>query len=416
MLWRMNKKYCDEMIDIYGDKFFSETYTSGNHEYVMYGYCKGAGMDEFNLFPLAREFRGVCFSRHTGDTEWTRHLSMEKIHILSESEELTTRVLKPAILLSVQKKYDGSMVRFVKQGNEVLAKTKLGFDNLQVVAANDWYAKDKTFRRLVDNTLQSNLAAFFEYLSPKNRVVIRYDKEQFILIQIRDEHSGEYLTNGEMCEIATYNGYPDELVSKNIFTHKFVPHRFRDWYSYNVRADLQDKMTDQEGYVVRLELDGEEVWVKVKSMWYIKRHKFLHSMCSADHIVKVALADRVAFDDGLKELANEDLSAYMRKVDNRLSEIKRSMSDRLECWLTTMPIFPSVERSDKSAFGIYRKAIAEKYQKEKIFFLLMQLFSRKFESDQDRLDAIDKVINRHILWHCRHDNLTQRFLFEEEVV
>lgn len=100
--------------------------------------------------------------------------------------------LKKNGIVRVANKEDGSAIRFLMLGGELVAKTKFSFESPQTVLAMQVVAQKPALRGFILKSLEQNLAAIFEIVSPFNQVVLNYKTTELRLLQLRDEATGEY--------------------------------------------------------------------------------------------------------------------------------------------------------------------------------------------------------------------------------
>ena len=78
----------------------------------------------------------------------------------------------------INNKEDGSISSFVKLPNgKILGKSKMSFESDQAIGMNRIYNKNKDVKSFVDWTLDNDIIAIFEYVSPTNKIVLNYTKE-----------------------------------------------------------------------------------------------------------------------------------------------------------------------------------------------------------------------------------------------
>jgi T4 RnlA family RNA ligase len=227
---------------------------------------------------LALEMRGLCF------LDGQRWLAQQKFFNINQVSTTRYEVLRDKPVAEVTDKLDGSLIRFLRVGEDVVAKSKMSFASEMAERANALFAGDAALRALVLHTLDAGLAAHFEYVSPQNLIVLAYQEERLVLHSVRSETTGEVIAASE-------------------FAHFGVP--VAQSFSFEEGAPVLDDLllrceteTDREGYVVRF-TDGQ--MVKLKTAWYCE----LHGLCTenvnrAHSLVRFVLDDTV--DDVLGQL------------------------------------------------------------------------------------------------------------------
>ena len=94
----------------------------------------------------------------------------------------------------VNNKEDGSVASFIKLPNgNVYGKSKMSFESEQALGITKIYKNNEIIKSFVDYTLDNNLVAIFEYVAPHNRIVLRYNEEELILLKVRDNLTGKHI-------------------------------------------------------------------------------------------------------------------------------------------------------------------------------------------------------------------------------
>ena len=278
------------------EAFIHKTVEVKGYKFHLFNYLLAQYNDFLN--PLeddnsvtAFELRGLTFLEHEG--EYTRSLALHKFFNINQCQDYMYDDLKDCEIVSIQDKRDGSMIRFVRLPNgEIVAKTKMDFDNIMTETANKLLAKDKDLYEFVSETLDAGLAAIFEITSPALRIVLMYSETKLTLLQLRDESTGEYL------DIRNH-----DLVNK-----------------YNIAlVDNCPKQADLDYYLKEREIIlGIEGWIftikdkngytklfKVKTTEYVRKHGLLTDTFSRENkLIQIILDEKV--DDVLGELDKED--------------------------------------------------------------------------------------------------------------
>ena len=94
------------------------------------------------------------------DGEYSRILMLHKFFNLNQCIAYLYEDLSPCQIKAIQDKRDGSMIRFLRLPNgEIIAKTKMDFNNAQTALANRLLSEDKG---LYDFVSESFLCLLFE--------------------------------------------------------------------------------------------------------------------------------------------------------------------------------------------------------------------------------------------------------------
>jgi len=142
-----------------------------------------------------------------------------------EKEVLETKYPKNSWMLhdikdleieEVSNKEDGSAVRFLIINGELMAKTKFSFESKQCLMAMEIVNKNEKLKNFILDTLNMNIAALFEIVSPLNKVVLIYKDTNLKLLQMRYEDTGDYIDiyNNELVKKYNILKAPKENLEK----------------------------------------------------------------------------------------------------------------------------------------------------------------------------------------------------------
>jgi len=275
------------------DAFYKSCYVIDGIEVEVFNYRLAQGSDFVN--EKAEELRGLTFVKQD-DGSWKRYLMLHKFFNVNQTEGYMLEDLKDRKVVHTQHKFDGSMIRFIMLPNgKVVAKTKMDFDNEQAIAANRILQENETLYTFVRDSLNSGKAAIFEYVAPTNRIVIPYKDEKLVLLQVRDEETGEYFD-------PLYAIDPGVDVAKHIVNVEKIE-------THLAVAEFKE---DVEGWVLTLD---NGMMCKVKTQWYCDRHRLLtvdayHEDSIIEHILNETFDDLIAtldHDDPVRENMNKVL-------------------------------------------------------------------------------------------------------------
>lgn len=161
-------------------------------------------------------------------------------------------------------KVDGSLLIRSVYRNKLILRTRgaMGYEHHEATAAEMETFKQR-YPRLFDTSLyDERIHLLFEWVTPNNQIVVRYEQpELFLLGAIKENHGGvkRYLTIEELQPIALDLGI-------RLVEH-FEISSIKDWYHF-YQAAIDHR--EIEGYVLRME--GEQKLVKVKAKLYLAKH------------------------------------------------------------------------------------------------------------------------------------------------
>jgi len=332
----------------------------------------------------AEELRGLTFVKQN-DGSWKRYIMLHKFFNVNQTEGYMLEDLAGTTVARCQTKFDGSMIRFIWIGpHNIVAKTKMGFDNEQAIAANRILQENETLYTFVRDSLNRGHAAIFEYTAPTNRIVISYKEEDLILLQVRDEDTGEYFdvdsTNDPGCDIAySYDNYLGRSLAQGVnLSIESLLH---------CNASTQE---DMEGWV--LTLDTGQM-VKVKTQWYCDRHRLLtvdayHENTIIEHILNETFDDLVSTLD----------------VDDPVRENMNNVFDKVRKWI--MFAESVVQEGVDMYYGACnssRKDYAISCNKQPLFSVVMKVI--------DGDDVYDELV-KYVRRETNHLDKARKFLKE----
>ncbi len=299
----------------------------------------------------AYEMRGLTFVFNTDGTLYKRFLLLEKFFNLNQVPESAYSIVKNYKIKFVNNKEDGSIASYIQLPNgKILGKSKMGFDNEQANGINRVYRTRTDVKEFVDWCTDNNITAIFEYVSPANRIVLRYLEEDLILLRMRDNSTGKHLD------------IKDHL--DKIGTIRIAP--FEDDYKdLDSLIEVNATQVDKEGIIVQTEDEyGKDFFFKLKTPWYCERHGLLTNDLYREHIiVGYILDDKI--DDILGQVPEDEKEAHER-INKIISIIKKAVSDKEEDIKKSYQVFLDM--------GSDRKEYALKYyKKEPNFGYVMQM-------------------------------------------
>ena len=306
----------------------------------------------------AHEMRGLTYV-FDEDGSYKTYRLLHKFFNLNQVEETQYSAVKDRKVRSVYSKEDGSVGSFIRLPNgKVVAKSKMAFESDQAVGMMSIYNRNKEIKDFVDWSLDNDLVAVFEYVAPHNRIVLRYAKEELILLRLRDNKTGEYLDLDDFKQRIGGIKTPE------------VHDRTLDQL-----VELAMTAEDMEGWVV--DLDG--LFVKLKTKWYFDRHGLLtEDLYRENKLVAYILDEKI--DDVIAQVPEDEKESHARieriiaavtgEVDRRAAAI---MAD-YEVYLTMADGF---DWADDVRVGLMRKRYAQLHKKSENFSAVMSVAQGK---------------------------------------
>ncbi|CAM0046393.1 RNA ligase and tail fiber protein attachment cata lyst [Vibrio phage F86] len=245
----------DESAD--GKFFFADIVSPQGENFRLFSYHIASYSDW--LLDAALESRGIMFQVDE-DGNFIRIVSrpMEKFFNLFENPftmglDLTTTV-------QMLDKADGSLISTYLTGDTFALKSKGSIYSEQAVAANRYIKADEN-RDLWEFCHDLATAGFtvnMEWVAPNNRIVLEYDEARLIILNIRNNETGEYMSFDDI-PVGAFQRIRGWIVDEYDPTIAHAPEFF---------DELRAK-TGIEGVILRL-ASGQSL--KIKTQWYVDLH------------------------------------------------------------------------------------------------------------------------------------------------
>jgi T4 RnlA family RNA ligase len=357
---------CLEIVNSNPEMFFYETktnidgYNISLFNYMLSPWQKFKTPIESKPNVTADELRGICFIFDTNGSLSNRYILMNKFWNVNQIPDTMYHVIKDYKIKDVMNKEDGSISSFVRLPNgKVIAKSKMSFISEQAEAMNRIYNSNDDIKRFVDWSLDNDIVAIFEYVSPRNKIVLDYIKDDLILLRLRNNNTGEYLN---------INDYQDKLDGITVA-------EFEEGKTLDELVELSKVVTNKEGWVIGFH---NGVMVKLKSDWYSERHRlFTHLLNRENDVIKLILDNQM--DDVISQLGEEDKSKreFVDDIENTLNryisrtyvEVKKILADY---------------NGDRKVFALH-------YRRNPLFGLCMTIINKNV----DIIESIKEMVKDH---------------------
>jgi T4 RnlA family RNA ligase len=308
----------------------------------------------------AFETRGITYVFNSDGSLFKRYLLLHKFFNLNQVEETQYSLIKDYQIKSISNKEDGSVASFIRLPNgRVIAKSKMSFESDQAVGMMRIYNSNKELRNFVNWSLDNDIIAIFEYVSPQNRIVLKYSDEELILLRLRDNKTGEYL------DLSNY--------SDKIGSIKVAP---SDVSTLDQLIELSKSVEDKEGWIVQF---TNGLFIKIKTSWYCSLHGLLTNDLYREHILVNYILDE-KIDDILGQIPEEEKEAHER-IDKIIAIVKHSVVEKVDDILKSYDLFlecgVGVDFEGELRLQLMRKTFALKYRKDKNFAYVMSLSKGK---------------------------------------
>ncbi len=236
-------------------------------------------------------------------------------------------------ILVVQEKIDGSLIHPIVVEDRLFVKSKTSFLSEHAEAGKELLERDDKKKSLVFDLYKDGFVPLFELIGPRNQVVVKYDKDDLVLLAVRNIYNGRYLPIEEVEKIAREYGVSFAKWTEMPF------HRLRT---------ILENEKEIEGFVAFV----NDNFVKFKTRWYLNLHSFISEIREDvifDAFLDDKLDDILINIDGEKKKIVEEIAEKVKHVVNE--KVKRALE-----------LF-----SEYRELGFDRKSFALKYRNEELF-------------------------------------------------
>ena len=339
-----------------------------------------------------RELRGLTFVFNTDGSLFKRYILLEKFFNLNQVEWSMYSVVKDFKVKSIMNKEDGSIASFIKLPNgRVLGKSKMSFDSEQAVGINKIYETNSDIKNFVDYSFDKDFTIILEYVSPMNKIVLEYTKEELILLKLRDNKTGKLLDISD---------YSDKLGNIKVAESEAIT-------DLDTLIDIIKTQEDKEGFVILTEdKDGNDFSFKMKNKWYCDRHNLITNDLYREHILIAYVLDE-NIDDVISQIPEYAVEVRNR-VDKIISVIKHVLAEKVLDIEKSFALFVEV--------GSSQKEYALKYNRiDKNFSIVMSMANRGADSYDLAKDWLRDKTKKLLIARDFLSEYDDTILFEDEV-
>lgn len=281
--------------------FFADQELSGI-TYRIFNY-RLASYTDF-MQPGALECRGIMFRMDTNDAgelvmDSLASHPMQKFFNIDENP--STMGLDYSTLTRIMDKADGSLISTFLDINPhdsgkvwLGIKSKGSLHSEQAQDTREYLGQEENrefCEELIDLAL-SGITANMEWCAPHNRIVIGYDKPHLVVLNARNNNTGEYVNTD-----SDYFRFRYPVTSTMLVKEFEISHFGYDDATYFVESIAG--MTKIEGFV--LEIGGQ--FVKKKTDWYVKLHQNKNDVNCNKRLFDVVLNEA---SDDMRSLFHDD--------------------------------------------------------------------------------------------------------------
>lgn len=262
--------------------------------------CYNISNGESFATPFEKECRGITFDRDGKIVNRPLH----KFFNLAEREEVLPQNLNWDDVVAVFDKMDGSMITAGVFHGEVFVKSKKSFESDVAVSALAFVKANQKYYDFIKHCASLDLTPIFEYTSPNNRIVLRYDDENMTLLHVRHTINGDYFMPEEVAALAQSFDIP------------FNAPLFGKGFDLAELLNSLNTVEGIEGYVIQFS-NGQ--MVKVKTRWYVNLHHAVTFVRIRD-IARLVLSEKI--DDYIAFVALNAPDADLSQIHHINDTIK----------------------------------------------------------------------------------------------
>lgn len=304
----------------------------------------------------SRECRGIVFNAKTGKVVGR---PLHKFFNVNERESTRAENLQ-GVAVRLMDKRDGSMIHTVQTGEyQYRLKSKKSFESDVAKQATEWVSEKDNggYHAMNLHCVERGVTAIYEWTAPDARIVLPYRKSALTLLHLRNNETGEYWDRDAM------RGFAEVFGVNCVDEHQEDARKF----SFDIQDLLSKAKTieDIEGWVIQFQ-DGE--MVKLKTEWYLKRHRAMTFLRERDIAVLV-------LEEGLDDLKSMLVGDGV-DITDILNVEQRVLHDLRQ-------LVMSVEVAYEADKLLDRKTFAIKNQQHQHFGLLMAKFIGKEPNFKD---------------------------------
>jgi T4 RnlA family RNA ligase len=300
------------------------------------------------------EMRGITFVWNQDGSLYKRYLLLDKFFNLEQTPCSMYSVVKDYKIKNIYNKEDGSIASFVRLPNgKVLGRSKTSFQSDQAIEIQKIYEKDGQIKQFVDFCMDEDIVPIFEFVSPQNRIVVPYANTELILLRMRDNKTGEYLN---------INDFSHKLDGISVAASD-------EGKTLEDLISLKNVIEGKEGWIIQFE-NGK--MIKLKSQWYIDRHRLFTEDLNRENTLISLIVDET-IDDVLAQLEEPTKKAEIEKTIEIVNKEISRMAHLVDELMVNY-------KGDRKEFAI-------KFNKHPMFPIAMGIISGK-----DKVDLIKQRI------------------------
>lgn len=332
---------------------------------------------------MLRECRGLIFD-HNGVVLSRR---FHKFFNVGEREETFAKHIdlsQPHVILE---KLDGSMITPLWVGEGFRWGTKMGITTVGM-SAEEFVVDHPRYVTYAEFNHNRGTTPIFEYCSRKHRIVVDYPEERLVLLAVRNNLTGEYMSYNDMLVEGAKHGI--DVVKAYPGTPESMEHLVE-----TIRGE-----DEGEGWIIRFE-DGH--MVKIKNEWYMRLHKVKDRIRFERNVVDVILNEEM--DDLKSFMIEEDLE----RVNKYEARFWHELNERIKTYEVIVEDSIATHRGDRKAFALE----SEGWDNKMVRSIVFQLWDRPGEVRQAVIDRLKKSLSTNTKFESEKNNFIPGLSWEE---
>lgn len=213
----------------------------------------------------------------------------------------------PALTFTTHEKLDGSLIIVFYHNGQWKCATKGSFNSSQAVWAKDWLQRPGKDGSNREDWLVPGNTYLFEAIYTENRIVVRYNYENLVLL-------GGYTADGFE--------FSDDSIS---FLCQGLNCFAAAMYDYTSVADLIEKArilpASEEGFVLKF---SNGLRLKIKGDEYCRIHRLV------SRLTPLAMWEAMAAEDDLEEIRKQLPEEFWKDFDNIIAVLSRKVNAVVE--------------------------------------------------------------------------------------
>lgn len=364
------------------ESFYMTETKVDNYNVRMFDY-RLASISDF-VENKAFELRGLTFIENPITKEWERNLLLNKFFNYNQTIGWLEEDFLDKKIIRVQDKLDGSIISFCKfPNNKVYAKSKMSFESFQAKNSQIIYENNKQIKDFLNMCFEKEITPIFEYVSYKNQIVVNYNEDKLVLLQIRDNKTGKFFDKKEI-----------EILNKD---YQLELAKDLDEKIYDLKKLLQIKKEskeDIEGFVITFE-DGK--MAKIKTDHYLYKHHLIGDNVFRENLlIETILNDSI--DDVISNLQNNEKKKEIENIVNKINKYFNHL----------VVEFKELRKKYFVVYNENKKEFALDNSKIELFSLVVKTLNNKSIEIEEK--EIEKIIKEYIIKKTNKLDNAKQFL------